>query len=156
MQHQYASATNLSFLFFPNVLKCYLLEGLPSVPTALQTIPLNTSSMTEGPQDLKIHAIDTSFKMWPRKCSYITRNDTNWTQTSFCWSLHFVRVLWSRTNLISASHQSNSICIVLMTLKRYNTEIWFYVHVSSYRDDLPTVDIWYQFALSTLLGLQFV
>lgn len=140
-----------TFLFFPNVLKCYLLEGLPSIPTALQTIPLNTSSMTEGPQDLKIHATDTSFKVWPE-----TRNDTDWTQTSFCWSLRFVRVLWSRTNLISDSHQSNSICIVLMTLKGYNTEIWLYVYVSSYRDDLPTVDIWYQFVLSTFLGLQFV
>lgn len=52
-----------TFLFFPSVLKCYLPEGLPSVSTAIQTIPLNTSSMTKEPPDLKTHATDTSFKM---------------------------------------------------------------------------------------------
>lgn len=54
-----------TFLFFPSVLKCDLLEHISSVSIALQTIPLNTSSMTKEPPDLKTHATDTSFKMWP-------------------------------------------------------------------------------------------
>lgn len=61
-------------LFFLSVLKCYLLEDLPSGSTALQAIPLNTSSLTEGLPDLKSPNNRYFFQNMISKFSHITKN----------------------------------------------------------------------------------